>query len=91
MCLSAILVWWYVVGRAGGLVRRVARNVRSGGKGGVIVTSLAGVSSAVYGCFIVYRKGSPDRIATVMRSVESFAHGNTSAGPFTMSKLHGTR
>lgn len=79
------------VGSAGMLVRGVGRKVRRGGNGGVVVTSLAGVRSAVYGCFIVYRKGSPDRINTVMSSVGRFAHGNTSDGPFTISKLQGTR
>lgn len=73
------------------LVRGVARKVRRGGNGGVIVTSLAGVNSAVYGCLMVYRNGSPDRVATVISSVGSFAQGNASVGPFTVSNLQGTR
>ncbi len=72
-------------------MRTVARNVRRGGKGRVMMTSLDGVKSAVYGFFIVYRKGSPSRVGTVARSITRFAHGGTRTGPATISKLEGTR
>lgn len=80
-----------MVGRTRALMGGVARNVRRGGNGGVMVTSLATVGSAVYDCFMVYRNGSPDRIATVISSIGRCMRGRVGSGPAKVSKLEGTR